>query len=298
MALHAHHEKATHREKLYGAGIVLFSLIGIGYSALTKVEARDVAWLPVLPVCVETCKSLAWIQVPLFGALISAFALAKKNASVSVQMKLIHEILNDFHAQIFEKGVSLAENRVTLFRYKNEWLSVVERSNHLTRKSRVRFHVPDNGNAQGVAGQTWVTRTTVYVPDLPNISAENEKDNREKCGFIRNTWIKLCEWCGQFWFLDYFWPFWWRHRNVTGPEVAACKQYAKKSWIPQDYVIKHKRRRKALPRAMCGIMVEVSGKPWGVIVIDTRKDSLPAKDEIDKFYQTHSRMLERLIKLL
>lgn len=296
MALPTHHEKTTKREKTLGVLFILVTLMGIAYSCLTKVDPKEVEWFPPLPIAVETCRSLAWIQVPLFAGLASVLALAKKQASISIQLRLIHELLNDFHGQVFERGVSLAENRVTLFKHENEWLHVVERSHHLTRKSRARFRVLDSGEPEGIAGQAWVTKAIVYVSHLPNISPSNEKV--QSMPFWAKTRVHCCEWLGRIWFLDFFWPVWWSHRVLSEVERKACKQYADRSWISPEKAEKSLRRRKALPRAMCGIPVEVSGKPWGVIVIDSRRESLPTEEQIDKFYRAHSKMLERLIKLL
>ena len=45
-------------------------------------------------------------------------------------------------------------------------------------------------------------------------------------------------------------------------------------------------------------MVEVKGKPWGVIVIDSGESTLAAQSKIEKFYAKNAKMIGKLLERL
>lgn len=77
------------------------------------------------------------------------------------------------------------------------------------------------------------------------------------------------------------------------PSERSLKQYADDSNYPLELV------RKTLPssRAICGIPVEVGGKVWGVLVVDSRQAKLP-KEKIEQHYPLVARFLGRILERL
>lgn len=59
-----------------------------------------------------------------------------------------------------------------------------------------------------------------------------------------------------------------------------------------------KKKPTGWPRALCGMPLEVDGKRWGAIVIDTRLESIPTHDPIEIFYRHYAKVLGRLLRRL
>jgi hypothetical protein len=307
VAIISENDKWQKREKFYSFLQVALSVFAVVYLFLTKFELKDVDWSPTILMLVETAKAQAWFTVPLLGLAVSLLSYLKKVIGPAMIWALVHHILDELHRQIFEEGVSLAEHRVTLFRYSQwcwrgwplnaGWLLPVERSHHATRASRARFKVPDDGNTSGIAGRCWITKSVIYVSGLPNISPDVERPPKKPLtSRVRKIRIGLCEYLGKLWWLDWFWRVWWSHRKLGSADTTICSEYALHTWTSARLIAKQKRCKKKMPRSLCGIPVEVGGKPWGVIVIDSRSENLVTRDKIDEFYKRHAKMLEKLLK--
>lgn len=74
--------------------------------------------------------------------------------------------------------------------------------------------------------------------------------------------------------------------------------YARETFVPVDYVKKQLKKRAVLPRSLCGIIVEVNSKPWGVIVIDSSLEKLPDQAVIEAFYRKNAKVLGKLLAVL
>lgn len=57
------------------------------------------------------------------------------------------------------------------------WLVPVLRSCHTTQRSKSVFLAPDNGRSEGIAGQTWAAKGTVYKAGLPNLEVAPTKND-------------------------------------------------------------------------------------------------------------------------
>lgn len=88
------------------------------------------------------------------------------------------------------------------------------------------------------------------------------------------------------------------------PELTDCppsnviKAYAKKSFITEAYVRQKLLKGTPFPRSLCGIMVEVNSKPWGVIVIDSQFEKLVTQAQVEEFYRKNARSLAKLLAVL
>lgn len=85
------------------------------------------------------------------------------------------------------------------------------------------------------------------------------------------------------------------------PEVtneAGKILYARETFISVEYVNKQIKKNAPLPRSLCGIIVEVNNKPWGVIVIDSSFQNLADEAKIEAFYQKNAKVLGKLLAVL
>lgn len=74
--------------------------------------------------------------------------------------------------------------------------------------------------------------------------------------------------------------------------------YAKETFISTDEIFKKLGKGRTFPRSLCGILVEVSSKPWGVIVIDSQFERLAGQDVIMGFYNKNAKTLAKLLAVL
>jgi hypothetical protein len=74
--------------------------------------------------------------------------------------------------------------------------------------------------------------------------------------------------------------------------------YAKETFIGAAYIKKKLRAGYVFPRSLCGIIVEVNSRPWGVIVIDSSLEKLPDQAVIEAFYRKNAKTLGKLLAVL
>lgn len=94
---------------------------------------------------------------------------------------------------------SVAENRVTLFRKKADGcgdvtLRPVARSGHITRESKTKFKIADNGDVTsgGIAGQAWISETRVVAYNLPLVNSSTGNKGLStyaKKTFMPEAWV-------------------------------------------------------------------------------------------------------------
>ena len=192
----------------------------------------------------------------------------------------IHAVLNEFREHAFHAtGVRdpLHYHRVTLFRFCrcrwlfplhswrsvcwpwgvgrwpwSGWLVPVARSGHTTKTRSTIFLAPDDADcAEGIAGQTWTTNTTLPVSNLPLI---NEEASPEDIGFY------------------------------------AQQTFVTEQWIRARIAVK------ALPRSLHGIPVEVNGRLWGVLVLDSRSEAGIKMNRAGKLVSVMGVVLDKLLE--
>jgi hypothetical protein len=81
--------------------------------------------------------------------------------------------------------------------------------------------------------------------------------------------------------------------SLEGNDVSQeiIQEYARRTWISEDFA--HSRRPQA--RSFCGIPVEVKGKLWGVIVIDSRGTKVAGTRSV-RLYTLVGRFLGKLLE--
>lgn len=85
------------------------------------------------------------------------------------------------------------------------------------------------------------------------------------------------------------WAF--RHQRESIPRCVLA-EYAQRTWIAETWVLQKQRRH---ARSFCGIPVQVKGKLWGVIVLDSHNPEA-IDQNADKFYRLIGRFLGKLLE--
>lgn len=252
-----------------GADIASFILLGLVLAAVRWNPAGTPAVGPLGPV-------LTWMQTNSPLLLLILFAVSylcrlRTYLLPPTTWKKVNALLNELQKMIFkeerDRGEPLHNHRVTLFRQGQcwrwglwpwgGWLVPVERSGHMTRKTKTVFRAPDDPNRlEGVAGLTWSTRAIVAIGDLPDLNA-----------------------------------------SASALQEADIEKYASKTLVTPEWVKKRIAEKKALGRSFCGIPVEVGGGTlWGVIVVDSQAPEPKAGPQYDDAYRLIASVLGKLLE--
>ena len=78
----------------------------------------------------------------------------------------------------------------------------------------------------------------------------------------------------------------------TRPTESDYEVYAERSWLPKGQVLRHRYGA----RSFIGLPVEVNGNVWGVIVIDSRKDSIGKPKVIRGHYKIVAGLLGKVLE--
>lgn len=145
-------------------------------------------WMTPLRGWIIYIQGVTWILLFVAAVLLFFVRLAKEKLGERWIVDAVRGVLNllrDKAVPRGNRGDPVHYHRVTLFRYKRwywclqkwpwtGWLVPIARSEHTTQRVRSVFRVPDDADkAEGVAGMSWTTQTTVVVSDLPNLYASN-----------------------------------------------------------------------------------------------------------------------------
>src|SRR5436190_7908923 len=152
----------------------------------------------------------AWILLPSLLLAIGIAEVVQKRIGPPFVWETIHRVLDNVREDVFGSDPDPVEqhHRVTLFKYVrwrfawplerkrppwSGWLVPVERSGHTSRKTKVAFWAPDNGDlAEGVAGRTWAMKSrTLQVPSLPDLGTD--RSDRAYSAYAKATWVSI-EW--------------------------------------------------------------------------------------------------------
>ena len=202
----------------------------------------------------------AWVTVPSLTVALGLMQLVRLMIGPPWIWDTVHYLLDRFQGYVFEgESGPLHHHRVTLFRY-----------------TRVRFwlcHWPWSGWLVPVERSGHTTRrsrTTFLAPD--------DADQAE--GIAGQTWAQN------------------RVVVVNGlpdinenPPCDVLAEYARRTWIAEAWLQKQSQHA----RSFCGIPVEVKGKLWGVIVLDSRSPGVIDEEAI-RFYSLIGRYLGKLLE--
>lgn len=202
----------------------------------------------------------AWATVPLLIVALGLMQVARWMIGPPWVWDTIHYLLDTFRGYVFEEeGGPLHHHRVTLFKY-----------------VRVRFWLcrwPWSGwlvPVERSGHTTQKSRTAFLAPD--------DADRAE--GVAGQTWAQ-----------NRVVPLDKLPDINENPPCDVLAEYARRTWIAEARL--QKQRQHA--RSFCGIPVEVKGKLWGVIVLDSRNPEV-INQNADQFYSLIGRFLGKLLE--
>lgn len=177
---------------------------------------------------------------------------------------LVKEILEEFRKQIYPNGRHPAHmHRVTLFRH-CKWVLRRRFLDHLPRTGWLKI-IERSGHT------TRNSRTVFFAPDDP--------DRAEGVAGIAWAWNTVV-------FKEHLPDL--RNETVTEDRLV---EYANNSNTPLEVV----RQLNPVSRSLCGIPIEVNGRVWGVLVVDSRQPQLP-QALIEQHYVLAAKFLSRILE--
>lgn len=231
--------------------------IGVVVGALLKYELSPTpyllqGWHVLVNDLAVLTQPIAWIVVPTSALLVGACETGRKMIGAPWLWGVVKVALDTLRRDLFDgHNAPDHHHRITLFRYRgwilrpcrwpgSGWLVPVARSGHSTQKTGTKFRAPSEPTrAEGIAGRSYVTKGTLFVPP-PNAA-----------------------------------PLPRVGKDASAPEI---EEYAKRTFIDQRWITRQlEKRDDELPRSYVGFLIEVKGKPWGVIVIDSAEPALDPK---------------------
>lgn len=207
---------------------------------------------------------MAWWALPSAMVLAGAAGLLKRQIGSPFRWEMVKFLLDELCSEVFKKGdFANHSERVTLFKFRS--LALVFKR---WPWSGWLLPVERSGHLTRRSGALW------RVPDSGD-GAEGLAGrvwNENKVIHLANL------------------PF---VTSDSSPEIVA--NYAKKTFMSEKLLRSKLKRGKVMPRAMCGIPVEVGSKLWGVIIIDTRNPEQISQKSVNSFLKNHSSILSKLL---
>ena len=249
------------RGYIYRALSILQWIAGIVWVTIgASVKADPSRWQLVSDLLIWL-QQYAWVTVPSLTVALGLMQLARLTIGPPWVWDTVHYLLDNFREYVFEgESGPLHHHRVTLFKY-----------------TRMRFRLcrwPWSGWLVPVerSGHTTRRSRTIFL-------APDDADQAE--GIAGQTWAQN------------------RVVVVNGlsdinenPSRDMLAEYAQQTWIPETWVLQKQRQH---ARSFCGIPVQVKGKLWGVIVLDSRNPEV-IDQNADKFYRLIGRFLGKLLE--
>lgn len=258
-----------HRRLLNIAWYVLYVLQWVGglllilIGAALKADLAKVSkWSALAGGTLSWLQSTGWFSLTLLTLGLGLAELLRKLLGPPWVWGVIRDLLDQFQGYVFrDKGNEpLHFHRVTLFKY-CRW--------------RVCFsRWPWSGWLMPVERSGHTTRRKISV-----FLAPDDADRAE--GIAGQTWAQ-----NQVVLVSDLPSL---EGNAVPQEVI--KEYARSTWISEEWA--HCRRPQA--RSFCGIPVEVKGKLWGVIVIDSRGTKIAGRTSV-QVYTLVGRFLGKLLE--
>jgi hypothetical protein len=175
----------------------------------SRVDASGLSAVPILRPTFAAIHTHVWWIVPLFICLAALFSTIRKHVGEPWVWDTIHHLMNTYRDFVFsdERNENRHHHRVTLFRFHRvfhypcflvwPWesrLIPVARSGHATQNTDTTFVAPDDADrAEGFAGKTWATFSTMIVNDLPDLDTDSSDEAVQfyaKQAFFSEDWLR------------------------------------------------------------------------------------------------------------
>jgi len=191
----------------------------------------------------STVDNNAWILLPglLLGVGVTQFV--RRMIGPPFVWETIHRLLDHVREEVFGSYIEPVHyHRVTLFKYV-KWRFTWRSKGGRPRRSGWLVPVERSGHTSRQ------TKVAFWAPDDADLAE----------GVAGHTWaVRKAIWVSSLPDLG------------TDMSEQAYSAYAKASWVSVEEL----RREAPLARSFYGIPIEITGKPWGVIVLDSRNPTL------------------------
>lgn len=219
---------------------------------------------------VQWMQSAAWLVVVCGPITIAVLQAMRRKFGNPWAWEAMQKCLDEFSETVFgDIDEPVDHHRATLFRYKkfhicwNEpltsggWLVAVARSDHLSKRRIRKFKAPDNGDkCEGVVGMAWRRRSWVRIP-----SASEE-------------------------------PL---PQITRSSSIADIDNYASRTGVSAEWIQNQIQQSRAISRSYAALQVKLKGKPWGVLVLDS-KSPLPIDDEKLKAFKAYANLMTPILE--
>jgi hypothetical protein len=189
--------------------------------------------------------------------MLSPFVSWLRSGAESVKLDEVHALLDEVRNGTFDKDDTKEEQdqRVTLFKYQ-----------------RVAFRWPFFGKwLVPVERSGTMTRRTTAIFRVGDTARQCE-------GVAGRAWSRNRN---------------YQIQNLPDPSSGVAKDvkdYAERSHVTIDKVNEYVKKKKALPRSMLGVPIEVKNEKWGVVVFDTVEPNMNVS-RAEKLIRTFNRTL-------
>lgn len=251
-------------------------------AAVLKLDATSPpTWLTLSKPAIDSLQAFAQISGIILGPALVLLKFWRGRIGHPGTWAQVQAILDQLQDDLFGDNDPRHHHQVTLFRHRqvcmhprnwrssrwwwwgsgrwpwSGWLSPVARSGHAKKASRSTFLAPDDAeNAEGIAGATWAFGRKGKIPAA-----------------IEDLPML----------------------TAASPETDV-QAYAASTWVSVEWVRWYLGRGKTPPRSYAGRPIEVQGKVWGVLVIDSRNAKLPYMPTLEKTTNSAAKLLGVVLK--
>ena len=248
-------------------GSLVFSLF---CGAVLRVDAATLAAkFPALVDYYNIIIATSPITLPLATVAVALSANLKKSFIPTEVEESVKSLLDGFVREFADEKESDLTHRVTLFRFIEFRPSLIF----------THFKLPWHGCLVPFerSGEYRLTSSTVLLA-----SKENPDGAQGVAGVVFKK--RLCE----------------AINNLPGIDKDSNDQtierYAKDTNCPRKWIDERREKGAILPRSFWGIPIEVNGKIWGVLLIDSRNECLPKSDLLKRYFGPYGSCLSNLLK--
>lgn len=231
-------------------------------AASTKAKVSEVKeWSTFAATCLQVTQEWAWVLIPLLAAYLGLAQLLRQMIGSPWIWDMIHDLLDDLQEKAFTESnqAPLHHNRATLFKH---------------RRFRCVFcKWPWSGWLVPMERSGHATRRSSVA-----FRAPDDADQAE--GIAGQTWAH-----DRVLFLN----------NLPKIEPTSndkqLSRYAEKTWVTVNWM----KKEQCKARSFCGIPVKVRGKPWGVIILDSREPAAISEEAVS-YYMLIAGQLGKLLE--
>lgn len=241
---------------ILGGGQWLSGLLLVAISASLKADPNRLMFGEDI---LLRAQSNASITLPLLTILVGALGLGRKMLGPPWLWETVHEALNVLRDHVFadRHGDPVHYHRATLFKHRRWgwWRRLWSFAGWLVPVER--------------SGYTTLASSVIFR------APENDPDRAEGVAgqaWSRNEVVAVA-----------------KLPDLARGTDADYQTYSSSTWVSVPWL----RDKKPTARSLCGIPVEVGGKPWGVIVLDSRSPEPISEEEYGSIFQMFAGVLSK-----